>query len=138
MIAFNLTRNLVLVRELRLAHSFFERIWNLSGSSSLKEGEGFLIPFCHGIHTFGIDYPIDVLYLNGDGDVIGMDEGLGPNSIGKFCLRACLVLELPAGMIHSTETKIGDLLTIQGSGATGTEELISLASPVRALLGLNT
>lgn len=134
MIAFNLTRNLVLVRDLRLAHSFFERIWNLSGSSSLKDGEGFLIPFCHGIHTFGIDYPIDVLYLNGDGEVLEMDEALGPNSIGKFSLHARLVLELPAGTIHWSGTKPGDALIIQGSDI-GIEHLIRAPFSVSAFLG---
>lgn len=135
MIAFNLTRYLVLARDLRLAHSFFERIWSLSGSSPLKDGEGFLIPSCHGIHTFGIDYPIDVLYLNGDGEVLGMDEGLGPNSLGTFRFRACLVLELPAGTIRWSETKPGDALTILGGRTTGIMEPLRTPFSVPALLG---
>jgi len=122
LIAFNFTRHLVLARDLRLANNFFERIWRLRGSFPLKEGEGFLIPSCHGIHTFGINYPIDVLYLNGNGEVLGMDEELPPNSLGAFRFRTCLVLELPAGTIRWSETKPGDVLGIEGGGDTNIME----------------
>jgi uncharacterized membrane protein (UPF0127 family) len=58
-------------------------------------------------------YPIDVLYLSEDYEIVGMDETMKPATVGKYQRRAVSVLELPAGTIKATETKIGHYLTIK-------------------------
>ena len=112
MIVFNLTKNKMVVQDLKIAHSFFERLKGLIGSKPLEVGHGFLIPYCQGVHSFGMSYTIDVLYLDGEGRVLRTEEHMEPNHFGTVCFKSKLVLELPAGMIHDTETNVGDALMI--------------------------
>jgi len=112
MSAINQTKKTVLALDIRVARSFFERVRGLIGSSSLEPGEGFLIPSCKGIHTFGMNYPIDAIYINRGGEVIGIMSHLAPNSIGIVNFRAHSVLELPPGVIEGTHTEVGDLISI--------------------------
>jgi len=118
MVALNLTRNVILAKELRVARNFFERLRGLIGSPPLQSGEGLLIPHGRGVHTFGMTYPIDVLYLDGDGRVVKVLQELVPNSFGKVDLSSRHVLELPGGTVAGTRTEVGDLLFFYGQGET--------------------
>jgi len=113
-----------MANNLRMAHSFFERMKGLIGSQPLEIGEGFLIPYCQGVHSFGMSYDIDVLYLDGDGKVLYVGECMKPNQFGKVCFQSKLVLELPSGMIALTHTEVGDTLMMDydGSGTLGDQK----------------
>lgn len=88
------------------------------GRSSLEEGEGLLIEPCTWIQTFGMAFPIDVLYLDDEGTVARTCCSLRPNRLGPFVRRAHSVLELPAGTIVRSGTKVGDRLEEKPIGAT--------------------
>src|SRR3990167_2423543 len=110
--AVNRTKNTILAIEIKVARNFFERLRGLIASAPLEVGEGFLIPSCQGIHTFGMSYPIDAIYLNRNQEVIAVLKSLEPNSIGVINFRAHSVLELPEGVIERTFTEVGDLISI--------------------------
>ena len=114
----NLTRGCILANRVRKTRRFWERAKGLMGRSSLEEGEGLLIEPCTWIHTFGMAFPIDVLYLDGEGAVAYACYSLRPNRLGPFVRRAHSVLELPAGTIIRSGTKIGDRLEERSSEAT--------------------
>ncbi|MCJ7667928.1 MAG: DUF192 domain-containing protein [Anaerolineae bacterium] len=88
------------------------------GRSSLEEGEGLLIEPCAWIHTFGMAFLIDVLYLDDEGEVAHVCCSLRPNRLGPLIRRAHSVLELPAGTIARSGTKIGDRLEERSIEAT--------------------
>ena len=115
MTAINQTKKMALAVDIKVARSFFERVRGLIGSSSLEPGEGFLIPSCKGIHTFGMNYPIDAIYMNRSGEVIAVMSDLAPNLIGIVNFRAHSVLELPPGVIEQTRTEVGDLISISST-----------------------
>ena len=108
----NKSKQTILATKFKVARNFMERFRGLIGSPPLQEGEGFLIPSCQGIHTFGMSYPIDAIYLNRLGEILAVMKGLVPNSIGVIRFRAYSVLELPTGTIEFTRTEIGDLISI--------------------------
>jgi uncharacterized protein len=112
MMVVNSTKNKIVVTKLKVAGNFFQRMKGLLGSKELPEGHGLLIPGCQGIHTFGMSYPIDVLYLDDQGTVVTKKESVAPNLFGPVQMAAKAVLELPAGMILRTGTDIGDRLLI--------------------------
>lgn len=109
----NLTNGAELVNHLASAESFFKRLKGLMFTKSLPAGHGLFIQPCQSIHTFFMNYPIDVLYLSKDLEIVGMDETLMPGKVGRYQKKACSVLELPAGTIVKTETKLGNYLTIK-------------------------
>ncbi len=107
----NLTRGCTLANRVRKAQNFWERAKGLMGRSSLEEGEGLLIEPCNWIHTLGMAFPIDVLYLDDELAVTHVCYPLCPNRLGPLIRRAHSVLELPAGTIVRSGTKIGDRLS---------------------------
>lgn len=114
MMVLDINTNTVIVRELRIARNFFERMRGLIGSDPLEEGDGFLLPHCQGIHMLGMSYAIDALYLDKEGHVIQAFRDLQPNTLAKIDFRAWSVLELPAGTIQQTGIQMNDLLFFYG------------------------
>ncbi|MGZ4160804.1 MAG: DUF192 domain-containing protein [Neobacillus sp.] len=108
----NLTNRTELADNVSKADTFY-KLKGLMFTKSLPAGHGLLIQPCQSIHTFFMNYSIDVLYLSKDFEIVGLDETLKPAKVGKYQKRAYSVLELPAGTILKTETKIGNYLTIK-------------------------
>lgn len=84
----------------------------LLGRNSLDDGEGLLIRPCKGIHTFGMRFPIDAVFLNRDKRVVAAICNIMPNRMTRMYLGASSVIELPAGTIDKTATLPGDQLEI--------------------------
>lgn len=60
-----------------------------------RAGAGLLIPGCRSVHTFGMRFPIDVLFLDEADRVIDLRRSVPPcRFIG--CPGAMAVLELPS------------------------------------------
>jgi len=92
------------------ACTFFLRLRGLLGRS-LEDGEGLLLTPCDQIHTFGMSYPIDTVYLSREGSVLKVEAAV---PAGKACRRvkgAHSVLELPAGCASRLGLAAGDTLT---------------------------
>ncbi len=110
----NTTRSRILVSSGKIANTFFTRFKGLMGSAPLEKGEGLLISPSNSVHTHFMRYPLDILYIDKDHRVVAMDESMKPWRLGRIHRQACCVLELPAGVIESTLTQIGDQLDIIG------------------------
>jgi hypothetical protein len=108
MMACNARNGRVISTDVSTAERLFSRMKGLLGRSGLKEGESLLIRPCKGIHTIGMRFPLDALFLSRSSSVIGIREGIPPNRISAVFPDACAVLELPAGTIFATGTEIGD------------------------------
>lgn len=80
--------------------------------SSLEEGDGLWIAPCEAVHSFGMKFAIDVLYLNKQKKILKIRPDMVKSRI-SFCLRANSVLELPAGMAAKTGTVVGDDLEFE-------------------------
>lgn len=118
--AFNRTRNQYLATRLAVAGTHWSRLLGLIGKSSsdFPQGLGLLIVPCRGVHTLGMRFPIDVVYLTRENTVLHIEQGLAPWRFAPVRLAAASVLELPEATVHATGTTIGDQLEIQAR-ATG-------------------
>ena len=74
------------------------------------EGKGLWIVPAEGVHTLGMRFAIDVVYLNEEGRVLKTYHRLPPYRFAAILWKARSVLELPAGVLERTGTKIGDVL----------------------------
>lgn len=79
-----------------IADTFFARLKGLLGTAGLPAGEGLLIPRCNSVHTIGMKYSIDVLFLDKNFTVLKAVAQLAPCR-AAVCWQAAMVLELPAG-----------------------------------------
>jgi len=111
---FNSTRRTVLVSDLELAETGWQRMKGLIGRNAqdFSRGKGLLLCSCEGIHTIGMSFTIDVAYLDSDRRVVHMYNNLSPFRVGKIKRNVKSVLELPAGVLSDSQTQVGDLLQI--------------------------
>lgn len=76
-------------------------------TKELLPKSGLLIYPCSGIHTYFMNYSIDVLYLDTNNIILAMDEHMKPGKLGKIHKNAVAVVELPAGRVKETSAEIG-------------------------------
>ena len=116
---YNVTRKRALMERGAVADGFWTRLRGLIGHRPLRDGEGLMITPCNSVHTFFMGFPIDVVYVTADGEVAGLAEELPPFRIGPIVRRARFVLELPAGTVAKTGTRVGDRIVVQRDGSQG-------------------
>jgi uncharacterized membrane protein (UPF0127 family) len=105
----NLSRQSVLAYTVEVADHGATRRKGLLGRSGLPAGEGLWIVPCESVHTFGMKFPIDLVYLGRNKKVKKVRSNVVPWRLSA-CLSAHSVLELASGTIHRTQTRPGDTL----------------------------
>ena len=104
----NRTRGTLLGGDIRLAGSWFARLRGLLGAPEPRNGEGLLLVPCNAIHTYGMSFPLDVLFLSEEGRVVQAVAELHPGRRTERVNEGVYVLELPVGTIARTSTQVGD------------------------------
>lgn len=117
---FNITRKTQLASNAVVAGSGAKRTKGLLGRKSLEPGEGMWIVPCEAVHTFGMRFPIDLVYLDRKHRVKKVRSNVVPWRLSA-CLSAHSILELPSGTIGETLTQTGDLLEISPACASTNE-----------------
>lgn len=112
--AFNRTRQAYLATDLAVADTYWTRLRGLLGRASddFGEGSGLWIVPCHGVHTLGMGFPIDAIYLDREMHVIHVESDLRPWRVAPVRRLATSVLELPCRTATQTKTAIGDKIEI--------------------------
>lgn len=113
--AFNQTRQAYLATALAIADTHWTRLRGLLGvrSRDFRNGSGLWIVPCHGVHTLGMGFPIDVVYLDDAKTVIHIQGDLPPWRFAPVRRRAASVLELPCRTAAKTRTEVGDKIEIK-------------------------
>ena len=105
----NATRQAELAYRVEVADDGRKRRKGLLGRESLAAGEGMWIVPCEAVHTFGMRFAIDVVYLDRNNVVVKTRHSVVPWRMSA-CLSAHSVLELAPGSVRSTGTSPGDLI----------------------------
>ena len=108
----NQTKGQVLADRADIADTSAKRRTGLLKHTGLAPGEGLWIAPCEGVHTFGMKFPIDVLFLNKKKKILKARPDMVRGRIA-FSLLAHSVLELPAGTLAETGTVAGDQLEFE-------------------------
>jgi uncharacterized membrane protein (UPF0127 family) len=106
----NITRHVLLAENIEIADSFWGRLKGLLDKSSFLAGTGLLIKPCNSIHSLFMRFIFDAVFLDGNFKVVYQMAEIHPFRISPIVHDAQMVLELPAGTISKTGTKIGDQL----------------------------
>ena len=84
-----------------VARSICARLLGLALLRRMPPGSALLIPRCRSVHTFGMRFAVDLVFIDGSGRPVRVVRGVGPGRVVS-CRAASGVLELPAarnGMI---------------------------------------
>jgi uncharacterized membrane protein (UPF0127 family) len=111
---YNQTRETFVATEVSVANNYLLRLVGLLGKTArwAQPGRGLLIIPCHGVHTLGMMFPLDLIFLNREKRVIHIEEYVRPFRVSKVIRKAVSVLELPVHTIYRSGTREGDRLEI--------------------------
>jgi len=102
----NVTRGTVIAERARVADNPWSSFLGLMGKPGLSAGEALLITPSSSIHTHFMRFAIDVLYVNKDNVIVGIDRNLRPWRFGRFYKQVQYVVEMAAGGAAGCE--VGD------------------------------
>jgi uncharacterized protein len=109
---FNESKGTLVAGAATVADTSEKRRKGLLSHDSLPRGTGLLIAPCEAVHTFGMKFEIDVVFLDRRHRVLKVRPAMKKSRI-SICLRAAAVLELPAGTAAETSTGKGDQLLLE-------------------------
>ncbi len=78
----------------------------------MDDDEALIIAPCNAVHTFRMQFDIDVIYAARDGRVVKLRERLKPSRVSGS-VAAFATIEMAAGSIGRSGLKIGDQLEIR-------------------------
>ena len=116
MIIKNMSQNTIIASKGSLADTFFSRLKGLLCTKKLDQGKGLIIRPCNSIHTVGMKYAIDVVFLDSQDKIIKIINYM-PAGMFSLCIGSSYVVELPAGTIEATGTVVGDKISLTGDSS---------------------
>jgi uncharacterized membrane protein (UPF0127 family) len=86
-----------------------QRRRGLLGRDGLVAGSALLLAPCRAVHTVGMRFPIDVVFVDDEGQVVKAVSDIGPWRIAS-ARAATTTIELWAGALQATDVRVGDYL----------------------------
>lgn len=108
----NVTRGRVVAENVRYADTFGKRLKGLLGRRRMAPDEALVIVPCRSVHTFGMRFAIDVLFLDQNGRVVHLVHRLRPCRATPVVRAAHCVVELAAGRLAETGCRPGDVMEL--------------------------
>jgi len=111
---YNKTRETFVATDATVADNYFRRLIGLLGKTNrwAKLGRGIWIIPSRGVHSIGMLFPIDLVFLSRDKKVVYVEEHFRPFRVSRVSLKSASVLELPTHTIYRSRTQVGDVLEI--------------------------
>lgn len=108
MIIFRVEHNRHRLRmQVHVCESRYERGRGLLLRRQPDAATAWLLPDCSAVHTIGMHYRLDLLFCDGRGRILRIDERVAPCRIARE-RRACQVWELRAGAARELGWQVGD------------------------------
>ena len=104
-----------LASQVRIARTWTARVVGLLATPVFPDGTGLILPRCHSIHTIGMRYPIDAVFVDRSGRIVALKARLGPGRIIPPVSRGWAVVELPGGTLEHHDVRPGDVLAVRAS-----------------------
>lgn len=103
----------IIATRVRTAYHFIHRLKGLMFDRTLPVEETLHIKPCRSIHTCFMRFPIDVVYLDHNLEIVHLEMNVKPYRFGKTIKRANSVMEMTAGAIEEKGLFIGQALWIK-------------------------
>jgi uncharacterized membrane protein (UPF0127 family) len=87
----------VVIQSLELATTFWQRFRGWQLYPLPPAGHGLMLAPCSSVHTFAMRFPIDIIFLAQDGQVLSVRSHVMPWRIVAPVQDATAVVELPSG-----------------------------------------
>jgi protein-S-isoprenylcysteine O-methyltransferase Ste14/uncharacterized membrane protein (UPF0127 family) len=104
---------MLLIPRLRVARTHWARMKGLLGTRALGSDEGLWITPSDQVHTIGMRYALDLVFVDRENRVVALEQRVTPGRISRKVAAAASVLELPAGAIERLALAEGARLAIE-------------------------
>lgn len=104
----------VIAASVEIARTSAARRRGLLGRERLPQGSALVITRCNAIHTIGMQFAIDVAFVDAEGCVRKIVHGLRPRRIA-IAPRAWVAIELAAGELQADRLSVGDRVCLAPS-----------------------
>jgi uncharacterized membrane protein (UPF0127 family) len=109
-------QNELLFAKVKLAKTFGTKLRGLMFYRELPAIDGLLFYSCNCVHMFWMRFPLDLIFLSRDRQVLKTVKALAPSRLGPFVKDAYYVLETKAGMADEKNIEIDDRVWWQSTG----------------------
>ena len=92
-----------------------QRMVGLLGHAALAPGEALIFPRCRSIHTIGMRFAIDVVFVDRHWRVVAIKPEVPPGRPMIAIWQGWAAIELSAGTAQRLELKPGDQLAPEGA-----------------------
>lgn len=104
----NASRNTTVSQKPFHAVRLWDRTRGMIGRDFGVSFDAMVFSACNAIHTFFMQIPLDVIFLNRENVVVSLRRSLRPWYPCVLSWRSCTVVELPVGAIDASATEVGD------------------------------
>lgn len=104
----------VLIPNVKVATSFFSRFLGLMGKKSIAEDQAVCFPRCDSIHTFFMRFPIDVILVGKEGEVVEVVEAMKPWRLMLPRKKVKHVIEMQAHLSKKLGIQPGEKIDCAG------------------------
>jgi uncharacterized membrane protein (UPF0127 family) len=104
------TTGKTVVARLTIADGFWSRLAGLQFRRPLPADAGLLLVPCNSVHTCFVRFPVDVVFLDGNGSVLAIRRGLRPWRLAWGPRKSHAALEVIAG---SANVQPGEKLRLE-------------------------
>jgi uncharacterized membrane protein (UPF0127 family) len=101
----------VVARTIEAAFDSPTRNRGLLGRLGLADDHALILAPCSSIHTFFMQFAIDVAFVDREGGILRVRRALGPWRL-QIAFRAFAVIEFASGSLDRSDTKAGDRLYV--------------------------
>jgi uncharacterized protein len=108
----NQTQNCEIIQDLQVADCFWSRLVGLLGKKGLSGQEGMWFDRCNSIHTFGMRFSLDLIFLDRSMKVKALKRNVPPGRMTWPVFGARSVVELASGSLDKMKIEIGDQLHV--------------------------
>lgn len=110
----NKTKGTVICEKTTLADTILSRLVGLLNRRFLDPSEGLVITQCRSIHMFFMRFPIDVIFIDKNNQVVGLVKEIKPFFMSPYFIKATRAIEVFPGTISSSKTEKGDMVVFEG------------------------
>jgi len=96
-----------------VADTFLTRLKGLLFKKEMNEDKGLLIRPCSQVHTIGMKFNIDVVFLSNSGEVVHTEIDMEPGSVSPHIKFSNQILELKGGTIRKLSITRGQQMTLE-------------------------
>jgi len=109
----NKTRNIVLSQEVKTCNSIFSKAKGFMFSLNTQQALVFTFPKAKivPLHNFFVFFPLDVLFLDANKQVVEIKENFRPFAFYVPRKSAMYIIEMAHGVVEETKTTVGDVVS---------------------------